>query len=445
MSEVSLRRELAARLAPLAILIIVVVSISAPVAYLVMGGQGVREQAHTSALDVAEAMRDEVSERPFLWKYDSVRILQHLRAHTVHEGIERIEVLDVTGHTIDATRDEGDGDATDGLLWASAPIMQNGKKVGEVWVGASVGEIRSQAFLLLLTFALLGGGLAGLTFGLPLRSIARAEDRIRSLIGNLERSQRALEELNANLEKQVEERSSELAEALKQVQAKEARLRSLSSQALALQAAERRAISRDLHDSGGQALTAIRINIQLIKEAAGNPQKVESIAARTLKLADVTLEEIRRVVDRLGPSILDEVGLSAAVERYCDDFSERSGVEVKHHVQLQEMDKAVEGAVYRMVQELLTNISRHAEATEAECVLVSDGSTLRLSVEDDGKGFDVEEALTRGRRGLSGLRERVELLGGDLEIDSAPGRGTSVHIEVAVGAPSDPAGAANPA
>lgn len=442
MSEVSLRRELAARLAPLAILIIVVVSISAPVAYLVMGGQGVREQAHTSAIDVAEAMRDEVSERPFLWKYDSVRLLQHLRAHTVHEGIERIEILDETGHTIDATRDSDV--VTDGLIWASAPIMQNGEKVGEVWVGATVGEVRSQAFLLLLTFALLGAGLAGLTYGLPLRSIARAEERIRTLISNLEQSQFALEELNASLEKQVEVRSSELAEALAEVQAKEARLRSLSSQALALQAAERRAISRDLHDSGGQALTAIRINIQLIKEAGGNPEKVEEIATRTLRLADVTLEEIRRVVDRLGPSILDEVGLSAAVERYCDDFSERSGVEVEHHVKLQEMDKAVEGAVYRMVQELLTNIARHAEATEAQCVLTSDGSTLYLSVEDDGKGFDVEAALTKGRRGLSGLRERVELLGGDLEIDSTPGRGTSVHITVGVGAPPDGTGTDNP-
>ena len=321
--SIGLRRYLAARMLPLAVLLAVLVSLSAPLAYFALTVRTVRTRAQATAAQVAAAIGREIQDRPVLWRYDSIKLLAHIRAYTEEPSIARIEVVDRSGVRVPLDDEPlGDHPATGPLLWESAPIEINEQVVGHVWTGAVLDEAQAGALLLLVPFGALGLGLAALIYFIPGRAMARAERRI-------EHSQAALARFNQTLEQQVVERSSQLRAAYAELQAKETRLRELSSRALLLQEAERRVIARELHDSAGQALTAIRINLQIIAQlaeaGAQTSEKVARLAGRTLTIADATLEEIRRAVIMLGPAILDDVGLAAAIQRLCDDFGERSG------------------------------------------------------------------------------------------------------------------------
>lgn len=438
--SIGLRRYLAARMLPLAVLLAVLVSLSAPLAYFALTVRTVRTRAEATAVQVAATIGRELQDRPVLWRYDAIKLLAHIRAYTKQPSIARIEVVDRSGVRVPLDDEPlGARVALGTLLWESAPIEINEQVVGHVWVGAVLDEARAGALLLLVPFGGLGLGLAALIYFIPGRAMARAERRI-------EHSQAALAGFNRTLEQQVAERSSQLRAAYAELQAKEERLRDLSSRALLLQEAERRVIARELHDSAGQALTAIRINLQIIAQLAEagphTSEKVARLAGRTLTIADATLEEIRRVVIMLGPAILDDVGLVAAIQRLCDDFSERSGGP-DNGLQIDcELDPlpdnglspALESACYRVVQEALTNVARHAQATHVQVRLALSPRKLHLEVRDDGLGFDpgarAPATGTPGGRGLVGMRERVELLGGMIRVDSRPGGGTTVVVDL---------------
>lgn len=429
-TSVDLERYLAARLGPLAFFLLVVVAVSAPLVYMVMGVKTIRTRAQSAAKLVAELIHEEAQQRPVMWRYDAPKLLRHVGLQSTHPSIVRIELTDNDGRVIDLGRRAPlISDAE--LLWHSEPIYVD-SEVARVWVGVTTEEVERQASLIFLGFAVLGVVLAGVMYGLPVKAIVVAQRRIDT-------SQRELERLNTNLEATVVERSSQLRAALAEVRDKEQRLRDLSGRAVAMQEAERRALSRELHDSAGQALTAIRINLQLLAELAGN-DSAKAMAARTVDLADSTLEEIRRVVDRLAPAVLDDLGLQRAVERHCDDFSERTGVEIDYLFEdLDEpgVDTGVETAAYRIVQESLTNVTRHAKAERVDIHLYrTDAGTptdrIVIDIRDDGVGFDVEAARAKGRRGLEGMRERVELLGGTIELSSRPGAGVQIHVELPV-------------
>lgn len=431
-----LRGYLGARLGPLALLLASVVAISAPVAFYVLGTRGAGVQARATAQQFAAVARREAEQRPLLWKYDSPKMLAHLRtyddprAHVVH-----IAVVDTQGQNIDR---EAKLDyttlASRTLLWQSATVVVNNEDVATVWVAVSTAEVRSGALRMLLVFGLIGAALAGLMYWLPLRAMGRVEDEIETLLGQLRESQAALGLLAENLEHQVEARSSDLSRALAELRDKEQNLRELSTRAVGMQEAERRAIARELHDSAGQSLTAIRIHLQLMEGLASG--RLEEIAGRTTTMVDETLEEIRRAVNTLGPAVLDDVGLAEAIERACIDLSERLEIEVDCEVMLPEssLSPAIETSCYRVVQETLTNITRHATPSLVAVRVVTEGGIVRVTVSDDGRGFDPEAALRAGRsRGLVGMRERAELLGGELRIDSAPGEGTTVTAEFPLG------------
>ena len=434
--SVGLRAYLSARMLPLTLLLLVLVSASAPLVYAALAARGLREQALATAVQAADAVAREVQERPVLWRYDAGKLLAHLRAYADNTSAARIEVADRSGARI-ALDDTPIGDpaaAADPLAWEAAPIVLNDEVVGHAWVAVSLAEARAAALLLLAPFGLLGVGLAGLLFFLPVGAIARAERRI-------EHTQDALNRLNQTLEQQVAERSSQLVAAYEQLRVKEGRLRELSARAVLLQEAERRVIARELHDSAGQALTAIRINLQLMAQLAapGPDSKVARMAAKTLTIADATLEEIRRAVSMLGPAILDDVGLAAAAERLCDDF-ERDDLEIARTIAVPDdgLSAALESVCYRVIQEALTNAARHAEATEIGVSLTVEPAQIMLEVRDNGRGFvPGARGDARGGRGLVGMRERVELLGGQLRIDTAPGAGTAVHVELPRRALSD--------
>ncbi len=443
---VSLRRYLGARMLPLVVLLAVLVSLSAPLAYFALTTGTLRTRARATAVQVAAAVSREIQERPVLWRYDALKLLAHIRAYTEEPSIARIEVADRSGVRVPLD-DAPIGEPTPGesLLWESAPIEINEQVVGHAWAGAELGQARAGALLLLIPFAALGLGLAALIHFIPGRAMARAERRIAA-------SQAALARFNQTLEQQVAERSSQLTDAYALLQAKEVRLRELSSRAVLLQEAERRVIARELHDSAGQALTAIRINLQIIAqlseagardmsaETGLSPKaadKVGRLAGRTLTIADATLEEIRRAVSLLGPAILDDVGLVAAIQRLCDDFGERSDLRIE--CELDEppdagLSPALESVCYRVTQEALTNVARHAQASRVDVRLALGPDKIRLEVRDNGRGFDPAAAPrppgAPGGRGLVGMRERVELLGGTIRMTTAPGAGTSVVVEL---------------
>ncbi len=437
-----LRGYLGARLGPLALLLVAVVAISAPVAFYVLGTRSARVQARATAEQFAAVVRHEAEQRPLLWKYDSPKMLAHL--HTYDDPLEHIEhiaVLDEQGRSIDRTgHDDYAALAALPVVWEHARVVLNNQPVAEIWVAASTAEVRAGALRMLVAFGLLGAGLAGLMYWLPLRAMGRVEQEIEALLGQLRESRTALGALAESLEQQVEARSSDLSRALAELKEKEQNLRELSTRAVSMQEAERRAIARELHDSAGQSLTAIRIHMQLIEGLAGQAGagagRLADIAGRTTGMVDETLEEIRRAVNTLGPAVLDDVGLAEAIERACIDLGERLEIEVDCDVQLPEsgLPPAIETSCYRVVQEALTNITRHAHPSHVDVRVRADGGLATVRVRDDGRGFDPEAALRAGRsRGLVGMRERAELLGGELRIDSAPGEGTTVTAVFPVG------------
>ena len=432
--QVDLRSYLGSRLGPLAVLLVVVVSVTAPVALFVLGHQTLELQARESATQVADVIRREAEQRPRLWKYDTPKLLAHLRSYRRQDNIVRIDVVDAEGRLIDPDEPESRAALSEQpLFWQSAPVVLADEMVGAVWVAVDASEVRREALQMLLPFGALGLLLAGLMYWLPLRAMGSAEERVRSLLERLRESQLALASLNENLEHTVETRSSELSRALRELQEKEQGLRELSTRAVSMQEAERRAIARELHDSAGQSLTAIRIHMQLIGDLVAKhdaeDRRGTELAQRTLTMVDATLEEIRRAVNTLGPAVLDDVGLAEAIDRACEDAAEALGITVDCEVELDDetLSPALETTAYRLVQEAMTNITRHAHATEVRVRVRKIDGEIRVSVVDDGRGFDPEDVRIGRSRGLVGMRERAELLGGTLVLESAPGQGTTVR------------------
>ncbi|WP_447980033.1 PAS domain-containing sensor histidine kinase [Candidatus Nitrospira bockiana] len=209
----------------------------------------------------------------------------------------------------------------------------------------------------------------------------------------------------------------------------------LLEQVITAQEEERRRIARELHDEIGQSLTALLVGLRAMEN--GRREGAGSAGGSELwKIAAQTLQEVQRLALGLRPSVLDDLGLEAALNRYTDEFAKIHGIETE--VQVVGMDgrrlrHAVETALYRIVQEALTNIAKHARATSVSLLVVRGPSAVQAIVEDDGRGFEVERVLKAGATrhlGLHGIRERVALLHGTLSIESSPGGGTVVSVQI---------------
>lgn len=430
--RLALRDYLDARLRPLVLLICIAVAATAPFAYYVLGLGALRVQASVAATQVAEVIRADAEQRPVLWRYDSLKLLEHLRNYELQQSVARVEVVDARGEPIDpAAREAAAARADEPLLWERHAVLVNDELVAEAWVAMSMRELRRETLALLVLFGALGAVLAGLTWWLPLRSISQAELEISALIGRVEASQAELATLAGNLEKQVEERSSQLSLAYHELRRKEQNLRELSARAVELQESERRVIARDLHDAAGQTLTAIRINLELLAQTLARPgSDATPLVKRTATLVDETVEEIRRAVGSLGPAVVEDVGLAEAIARLCDDVAEHTGSTVLRSFTLDDLElpPALETTAYRVVQEALTNVTRHARASHIDVRLASVDEGLEITIVDDGVGFDLQRTTQESdRHGLLGMRERVELIGGRIDIDSKSGAGTRIR------------------
>ncbi len=195
---------------------------------------------------------------------------------------------------------------------------------------------------------------------------------------------------------------------------------------------ERRRLARELHDETGQALTSILLGLRTVEEAA-DPDQLRAATATLRDLAVTTLQDVRRLAVELRPKALDDFGLVPALERLTSNFAEQTGIAVEVSARLGETRLApeLETALYRIVQEALTNVAKHAQARHVSVVLNRNARSVTAVIEDDGRGFSSQpEPDDSHGLGLVGMQERVGLLSGRIQIESTEGSGTTLVVEV---------------
>jgi PAS domain S-box-containing protein len=226
-----------------------------------------------------------------------------------------------------------------------------------------------------------------------------------------------------------------------QLRSSREQLRALSAHLQFIREEERSRIAREVHDELGQVLTALKMDIsllnhKLLESSAILPRKMlyEEIKSMSKKV-DITIKSVRKIVTELRPEVLDHLGLKAAIEWQAQEFQTRSGIDCKldPHMESIEMDdRDGETAIFRILQEALTNIARHSGATKVEIFLKKQNGEITMEVRDNGRGIS-ETDLTKSRSfGLLGMRERALFLGGDVEVKGHPGFGTSVKVQIPV-------------
>jgi signal transduction histidine kinase len=199
---------------------------------------------------------------------------------------------------------------------------------------------------------------------------------------------------------------------------------SLIEQLMTAQDDERGRIARELHDETGQSLTALLVGLRTIEESRTMAEAVE-LAQRLRETAARTLRDVGRLARGLHPSVLDDLGLAVAVTRHVQEFARLHKVAEDTRIEGLDADSLLpllQNTVYRLLQEALTNVAKHAGARRVSVRLVRDDTTVELRVGDDGVGF--EPGANHRGLGLQGMRERVALLGGAVQLESAPGKGT---------------------
>jgi signal transduction histidine kinase len=200
---------------------------------------------------------------------------------------------------------------------------------------------------------------------------------------------------------------------------------------VAAQEVERRRLARELHDETGQALTSIMLGLKSVEETVGEEATRAAIAALGGQVAS-TMQDVRRIALELRPKALDDFGLVTALERLTTTFSAQTGIVVDLEAGLSahaRLPSEVETALYRIVQEALTNMLKHADPQRASVLLTPKAGSVLLVVEDDGRGFD-PESERNGGLGLDGMRERVHLLDGTFKLESRKNAGTTLVVEV---------------
>ena len=198
---------------------------------------------------------------------------------------------------------------------------------------------------------------------------------------------------------------------------------------------ERISIAREIHDELGQQLTSIKMDISWIsKKILGQDGNIKDKIGGILKLLDDAVKTIRRISTELRPSILDDLGLIAAIEWHSQEFETRSGIHTEFESLVEEVSvpKNIATSLFRIYQESLTNVARHAEASKISSKLQVSNNQLILKIKDNGKGFDVNKIKSKKTLGILGMKERTMMMGGKYEIISEPGNGTTILVTVPV-------------
>ncbi|OJX47123.1 MAG: hypothetical protein BGO78_16725 [Chloroflexi bacterium 44-23] len=226
--------------------------------------------------------------------------------------------------------------------------------------------------------------------------------------------------------------SEDLAQVHDLRQEREGLQRQLLEKVISTQEEERRRIARELHDSTSQSLTSLLVGLRMLEANSTDTDRKQASDLRNI--AAQTLDEVHALAMQLRPRSLDDLGLSAALERLVFDWQSRNKVPVDLAITLGglRLSEGVETALYRIIQETLTNVVRHAQAHSVSILVERRNDIIIAVIEDDGKGFEVSTTKGELHLGLLGMRERAELLGGRLTIESNAGRGTSVFVEIPI-------------
>lgn len=228
--------------------------------------------------------------------------------------------------------------------------------------------------------------------------------------------------------------AAENAALYEQMQAAKARLRTVSRRLVEAQERERHHIARELHDEAGQALASLRFGLRLLERDAAQGGDVTAHVAALIRTTDAVIDGLHRLAADLRPASLDHLGLDAALRQYAHSTAATFGLAVRFKARGftgERLPAPVETALFRVVQEAVTNVVRHARASRVDVLLEHRGDRVQVMVEDDGIGFDPDRVQSREHFGLLGLRERAEALDGTLTVESEPGAGTTVVVEVA--------------
>lgn len=330
-------------------------------------------------------------------------------------------------------------DTEDGRVWDTAvPVF--GGRAGVARVGLSehrvqgvVDLVTGQLLITTLLVSVAGITAAGILTWLLTRPILQLSDSARAVgRGDLTRRvPRWADDEIGDLAVAFNAMTADLeAAAAERAERDELRGRYVTG-VIAAQEDERKRIARELHDSTSQSLTSILVGLRAL-EAVEDPALVRQLAEDLRAQTGAILDDVHGLAHQLRPSVLDDLGLPAALERYVDDFQRRHQIPVDLAIRGLDggrLPPTVETAVYRIVQEGLTNVARHAQASSASVMVEHREGRVRAIIEDDGRGFD--PGTTSGQSlGMYGIRERAELLGGTLTVETSPGGGTSLFVDI---------------
>jgi signal transduction histidine kinase len=313
-------------------------------------------------------------------------------------------------------------------VYVGVPTAAINEPIREMLLNGAIGAIGITFIVVAMTLTL------ARKIGRPIQALAAAagtaDDGAYSGV-NVVEGPLEIATLTRAFNKMVEKRSRVESEMLES----ERNLKALSDRLLVVQEEERTRIAREIHDDLGQALTALKMDVIGLMERTSDSDTAPSgtaIRERVLATLDATVKSVQRISSELRPSILDDLGLAAAVESEARSFEERTGIECE--ISLPEeagrVSSVVATAVYRIIQEALTNVARHSNAARVELRVRFRDSDVLVEVRDDGRGITSQEVGSARSLGLIGIRERAELVGGTARFEGIAGRGTIVSIRI---------------
>jgi PAS domain S-box-containing protein len=241
------------------------------------------------------------------------------------------------------------------------------------------------------------------------------------------------QQLNAELEERVVQRTADLQAAITQLENSRAQLLLLTQHEQTRREEDRARMAREIHDELGQAMTGLKMDLAWLQKHTSPKQKNLLQKLRDMSdLVDTTIQDVRRIATELRPGMLDDLGLVAAMEWQVQEFQKRSGIRSRFTSSVEEVALGAEEttALFRILQEALTNVARHASATRVEVSLDEEQGYVRLRVQDNGRGISQSEASGTKSFGLLGIRERVLLRSGDFSIQGTPDQGTTVVVKL---------------
>jgi PAS domain S-box-containing protein len=283
---------------------------------------------------------------------------------------------------------------------------------------------------------------SGRSYGKADLALAQDLARRAALAVDNARLYHAAQSLNEELDQRVTQRTRELQDANRKLEIEIAehqrareQLRLLAVHLQSAREEERIKIARAIHDEIGTLMTAIRMDLAFLMRENGSkklPDALHEQISATTKLVDAAIESVHQIARELRPGVLDHLGLRAALEWQMQDFQSRSKIECQFNSEVDEfkLDQERSTAIFRIMQEALTNVARHAQATRVEANLRKEDNDLILQVRDNGKG--ISEAPDTNRFGILGMRERAHVFGGEVTIQGAPGQGTIVTVRIPV-------------